>query len=120
MNNITKRHLLFLLACIPSRLAITAIAYFYPKYLPILGMLAILPAVGFLIIYAFGLRRVGAETFQSKIWWNSLRPVHGFLWGFFAVLALRKSPHAWKVLLLDTMIGLGAFLLHHHGGRFRN
>jgi hypothetical protein len=115
MNTISKRHILFLMGCIPARLAITALAYFYPKVLPILGVLAILPTIGFTLIFMMGWRKTGAEVFQGKIWWNSLRPLHALLWGSFAALALQRNPQAWKVLLLDTIIGLCAFLLYHHG-----
>jgi hypothetical protein len=37
------------------------------------------------------------------------------LWGFFAYLALWKChPFAWIVLAVDTLFGLGSFLVHHY------
>jgi hypothetical protein len=36
------------------------------------------------------------------------------MYGLFAVLAFRGvKEHAWKVLLLDTIIGFLAFVQHH-------
>lgn len=104
-----KRALLFLLGCIPVRLLVVYLARANPELLPALGALALLPALGFAILYAFDLRKTGPEVFGGAIWWNSLRPLHALLWGTFAVLALRHSPHAWKVLLADTLLGLAAW-----------
>lgn len=104
-----KRALLFLLGCMPARLFICYLAWNNPELLPLLGKLALIPAVGFAVIYAFGLRTSGPEAFGDKIWWNSLRPVHACLWGLFAVLAMQQNPHAWKVLFIDTLLGLVAW-----------
>jgi len=43
-----------------------------------------------------------------------LRPLHMFLWGFFAYLGLTGNHKAWIVLLIDTLIGLTAFFIHHY------
>lgn len=116
MDKTTKRRALFLLGCIPTRLLITYIAYKYPQQtLHILGPLALVPAIGFFTIYLFGLRKTGPEVFGDKIWWNHLRPIHGSLWATFAVFALTPElkPHAWKVLLIDTLLGLIAFTVQN-------
>lgn len=107
-----KRALLFLLGCIPVRLLVCYMSATRVELLPALGALALLPALGFAILYAFDLRKTGPEVFGGAIWWNSLRPLHALLWGTFAVLALRHSPHAWKVLLADTLLGLAAWTAH--------
>ena len=74
MNNLHKRYLLFLLGCIPTRLGFALLAKYIPnKYLPYLGILALIPAAGFLYIYFFNKRKTGQEVFGSKIWWNPLR-----------------------------------------------
>ena len=63
-----------------------------------------------------GWRKTGVEVGGESIWWNDLRPVHAFMYGLFALLALNGvKEHAWKVLLLDTIIGLLAFTQHHFG-----
>ena len=49
------------------------------KYLPIMGYLAALPALGFAYVYISGNRKEGG--FGQKAWWNDLRPVHAIpLW----------------------------------------
>ena len=96
-----------------SRLTITWLAYKYPELtLRPLGIMALIIASGFAYIYANGLRKTGIETFGERIWWNELRPVHAVLWGTFAIMALNDMrADAWKVLLLDVIIGFTAWLL---------
>jgi len=115
MKIIQKRFLGFLFACIPSRLLIAWIAKKFPNnYLPYLGLLALLPATGFLYIYLSGMRKTGGETFGQKIWWNNLRPIHAFMFYLFAYLAIVKNKKAYLVLFTDAMFGLASFLLHHY------
>lgn len=118
MKNIQKRFLLFLIGCIGMRSLFVYIAKTIPiKYLPILGYLALLPAIGFTYIYITGTRQTGAEVFGEKIWWNNLRPIHALLYGLFAYNAILMRSFAWKFLLLDVIIGLVGFLTYHfiHG-----
>ena len=121
MNTIQKRFLAFLLLCIPVRIGFVVIAKKVDKkYLPYLGYLAILPAIGFAYIYIFGKRKTGGETFGQKIWWNNLRPLHSILYFIFAYLALKKSNNAYIPLLLDVIIGLISFIIYHYSvGSFR-
>mgnify|MGYP001167723949 FL=1 len=121
MNTIQKRFLAFLLLCIPVRIGFVFIAKKVDiKYLPYLGYLAILPAIGFAYIYIFGKRKTGGETFGQKIWWNNLRPLHSILYFIFAYLALKKSNNAYIPLLLDVIIGLISFIIYHYSvGSFR-
>ena len=113
MDNIKKRFLLFLFGCVGFRLFLVYLAKTQLGILRYLGYLAILPAIGFLLIFLFGLRKTGGEVFGEKIWWNTLRPVHAILWGLFAYLAIKGEKCAWKVLLVDVLIGLFAFLIYH-------
>jgi hypothetical protein len=114
MNTFQKRFLLFLFGCIGTRSLFVVIAKNTNEYyLPYLGYLALLPAIGFTYIYLTGSRKTGAEVFGDKIWWKNLRPVHTILWIFFAYLAVTKNKLAWVVLLLDTILGLSSFLLFH-------
>ncbi len=121
MNNIQIRFLLFIFGCIGTRLAFTLLAKIISlKYLPYLGYLGLIPAIGFLVIYGFGLRKKGAEVLGDRIWWNGLRPIHGLLFGLFSYLAITRNPNAWIVLLADTLLGLVSFLRHHYlVGSFR-
>lgn len=115
MNNIQKRFLLFLFGCIGSRTALVFIAKNAgDKYLPILGYLAILPAIGFIYFYLTGTRKTGAEVFGEKIWWSNLRPIHSILYLLFAYNAINGVENAWLFLLADVIFGLAAFVYFHY------
>ena len=117
MNNIQKRFLLFLIGCIGTRSVFVLLAKnIGTQYLPYLGYLALLPAIGFLYIYFTGSRQTGAEVFGDKIWWNNLRPLHSLLYFLFAYNAIIGNKQAWIYLLVDVLIGLISFLVFH----FRN
>lgn len=114
MNTTQKRFVLFLFGCIAVRSLFVIIAKnVNKKYLPSLGLLALLPAIGFLTIYFGGYRKTGGEVFGNKIWWNELRPVHASLYLMFAYLAFNKSDIAYVPLLIDVIIGLTVFLIYH-------
>jgi len=114
MNDIQKRFLLFLIGCIGTRSLFVLIAKnASSKYLPLLGYLALLPAIGFLYIYFTGSRKTGAEVFGEKIWWNDLRPLHSFIYFLFAYNAIIGNTKAWMYLLVDVIIGLFSFLIFH-------
>ena len=117
MNNIQKRFLLFLIGCIGTRSVFVLLAKnIGTQYLPYLGYLALLPAIGFIYIYFTGSRQTGAEVFGDKIWWNNLRPLHSLLYFLFAYNAIIGNKQAWIYLLVDVLIGLISFLVFH----FRN
>ena len=106
---------MFLIGCIGTRSALVYIAKNTgDKYLPILGYLAILPAIGFMYIYLTGSRKTGAEVFGEKIWWNNLRPIHSIIYLLFAYNAINGVDTAWMFLLADVIFGLIAFLLFHY------
>ena len=114
MNDIQKRFLLFLIGCIGTRTLFVLIAKnASSKYLPLLGYLALLPAIGFIYIYFTGSRKTGAEVFGEKIWWNDLRPLHSFIYFLFAYNAIIGNSKAWIYLLIDVIIGLISFLIFH-------
>jgi hypothetical protein len=115
MNNIQKRILLFLIGCIGVRSLFVVIAkYINTNYLPYLGYLALLPAIGFIYIYLTDSRQSGPETFGDKIWWNNLRPIHAILYLLFAYNAIIGNKQAWIYLLVDVLFGLLSFLIHHY------
>lgn len=120
MNNIQKRFILFIFGCILVRSLFVLIAKNIPlKYLPYLGYLALIPAIGFFYIYLTNSRKTGAEVFGDKIWWNNLRPIHGVLYCLFAYNAINKNPNSYIYLLFDVIIGLMSFLLfHYYNGDF--
>lgn len=114
VSTIQKRFLLFLLLCIPIRFGLTALAKFIPlKFLPVMGVVYLVFGASFLYLNLFNKRLTGVETGGDVIWWNDLRPVHGFLAIIFAILAISKVRDAWLVLLVDTLLGLVAFFAYH-------
>ena len=115
MNQLQKRMIMFLFGCIIVRSLFVLIAkYINPTYLPILGLLALIPATGFIVIYLFNLRKRGNETFGQKIWWNHMRPIHSFMFALFAYLAINKNKNSHLVLFADAFIGLVSFLHYHY------
>ena len=114
MNHLQQRFLMFLIGCIGVRSLFVVIAkYIDPKYLKYLGYLALLPATGFMYIYLTGSRKTGGEVFGEDIWWNNLRPVHSILYFLFAYNAIIGNNQSWIYLLVDVIIGLISFLIHH-------
>jgi len=114
MNNLQNRFLLFLIGCIGTRFIFVLLAKNIGiNYLPYLGYLALLPAIGFMYIYLTGSRQTGAEVFGEKIWWNDLRPLHSLLYFLFAYNAIIGNKQAWIYLLVDVLIGLISFLVYH-------
>ena len=79
-----------------------------------LGYLALLPAIGFIYFFLSGTRNFGAEVFGDKIWWNNLRPIHSILYFLFAYNAIIGNKQSWVYLLIDVLIGLTSFLIHHY------
>jgi len=115
MNSIQKRFIAFIFGCILTRGLFVLIALKTPKkYLPYLGMLAIIPAIGFFTIYMGGYRKTGMEVFGKKIWWNNLRPIHAILYSIFSYLAIMKNNNSYIPLLMDVIIGLVSFIFHHY------
>ena len=111
MNTITKRNLLFLFGCLPVRILLICLAKYLPQvYLRYMGYVALLPAIGFLVIYMTNSRKTGPEVFGGKIWWNNLRPIHGILYFLFAYMAINSLSGAYIPLLIDFIIGFTAFI----------
>ena len=116
LSPIQKRFLMFLVGCIGARLSLAYIAKNGSPLMRQLLMIATgIMATGFTYIFVFGLRKTGVETQGSPIWWNHLRPIHAILYGVATwALYTGKNNLAWKTLLGDTMLGLGAFLQYHY------
>ena len=115
MNNILKRFLLYLIACMGSRATFAFIAKkINTNTLPLLGYLALIPALGFTYIYLTGSRQTGGEVFGDKIWWNDLRPIHALLYYLFAFNAIYKNKNSWIFLAIDVIIGFFAFIAYHY------
>tara|TARA_B110000967_G_scaffold155871_1_gene160722 strand:- start:12240 stop:12590 length:351 start_codon:yes stop_codon:yes gene_type:complete len=114
MDDYYKRILLFLIGCIGVRFSLVFIAKnINIDYLPFMGYLALLPAIGFSYIYLNDLRKTGPEVFGDRIWWNFLRPIHAILYFMFAYNAINSNPKSWLYLFIDVLIGLNSFLIYH-------
>lgn len=114
----TYRIALFLIGCIGTRGSLSYLAYYFeqkkmdiPRNILQLGYLV--ASIGSLVIYLFGLRPVGQETFGEKIWWNALRPVHSLLWVVFVAMSYYNVKNASLVLVIDTILGLFAWIVKH-------
>ena len=115
LTKLQKRIILFLIGCMGTRLFLVYMAYKLPIFwLKIMGIFGIILSIGFFTIFWFGLRKYGQETMGDRIWWNSLRPFHSLTYLIFGILALMGiKKYAWIVLLVDLLIGLLAFIIHH-------
>lgn len=113
-----SRIVIFLSGCIVSRLGLTYLSKIVDKkWLRRIGIVTLIPAFGFILIYLFGLRKTGGEVFGDKIWWNNLRPIHGFLYLLFSILAIIGYNKSWIILLIDTLFGLLMFSNYHINNR---
>ena len=117
LNNIQKRFIGFLIGCVGLRLGLVLLArqvgIHATRYLPLLGAIALIPAIGWFTIFFNNSRKTGVEVFGDKIWWNDLRPIHAILYLTFSYLAFTKNKNAFLVLLADVKLGLFAFILYH-------
>ena len=115
MNAMQKRFILFLGGCIPARLFLVWLAKAMPlNYLPYLGYVALLPAIGFIYLFFTGKRTSGVETGGAPIWWNRFRILHGLIYLLFAYYAIQRNKSAYLILLADVSLGLVLFLNHHY------
>ena len=111
-----KHALFFIIGCLGTR---ALFAYLAKRadtsQLRWLGYLALIPAIGFIYIFLTGSRPTGLEVGDGRIWWNNLRPIHAGMYLLFAYLAITGSTmYAWRVLVVDVLLGLGAFLVHYY------
>lgn len=114
--SLAKRSLVFFGACVSTRLLFAVVAAKVPlHWLPFLGALALVPAVGFMHVFLAKKNRRGA-VFKGPAWWDGLRPVHSLLYLAFAVLAMLRVREAWMLLVADVMIGVIAFTAHYSIG----
>lgn len=111
MNNLQKRTILFLGLCIPMRFLIAFILYKLPlSYIFYSGFILLIPVIGWITIYLTGIRKTGAETFGAPIWWDYMRPIHAGLYLACALMAINKRSNAYIPIVIDTILGLLAFL----------
>jgi hypothetical protein len=113
----TKRIIVFLCGCILARTLLVLMAKkLDKKYVKIMGYIALLIGLSFMYLYFIG--NAGADSQlewlgDKKIWWNELRPVHGALYLLFALFAIKQKEYSWVFLLIDVIVGLVSWLIHH-------
>ena len=88
MDPATTRTLMFLIGCMGTRVALVYLAYKYPQFLRPMSFMALAISLGFMYIWANGLRQNPSEAGGGKGWWNGMRPVHPGLWGDFSHMGL--------------------------------
>lgn len=106
-----KRNTLFLLGCIPVRLLFAYAAYkASPQALFYLSIAALFISMGFAHRFY---THTPAERgfFGSNVWWNNMRLVHAtlMLMFFLSVNLDVCKKDAWKILVLDAVLGLVAY-----------
>ena len=114
-KDVQQRIMAFLVLCIGSRLGLGYLAKnLSGNWSMLLASIFAIIGASFIIIYFGGLRKTGAETGGNPIWWNNLRPIHGVLYLIAAGL-LFYGHRCWasQVIIIDTLVGLTSFLLHH-------
>jgi len=85
------------------------------RYLPIMGVLALIIAIGFMMIYLLGWRQGSVvETGKAcKVWWNDLRPIHAALYLLSGLAALKRQRSTY--LWMDVWIGIGYYVMVKNG-----
>lgn len=112
-----KRIIVFLFGCILSRLVIAFTAMTVsPVVLQYMGYIALGISISFFYLYFVGNKTADSQLEwlgDKKIWWNKLRIVHGLTYLLFAISAILQNSFSWIILLIDAMVGLGAWVVHH-------
>jgi hypothetical protein len=116
---------MFLLGCIPVRIGLSYLIKYVNKgknkFLNVLKYLLaiflLIISISFFIIYIFGLRKTGLETQGQPIWWDSLRPLHGLLYGIAAIFLLTQYNYRKvtpsRLIFWDAIFGLISFSIYH-------
>ena len=109
-----SRKLTFLFGCIGTRILL---AYLVKKankeHLKYIGYIALLPALGFIMLYLGNYRNNATEA-GGHTWWNSLRPIHGVMYLLFAIYAIKSSENAWKILAVDAGLGVAFWFMKYY------
>jgi hypothetical protein len=103
--------------CIPLRLALVALSYWYGlegARGPTQAALGAAIALGFAANQL--LRATGARPQTGfgggAVYWHSW--AHALLFAAFAAAAAQRLPWAWALLLLDVLYGLATVLAHYY------
>jgi hypothetical protein len=101
---------LFLTLCIGARVLFAYLSHKINKeYLPVLGIIAIVVATGFIRNF---LTKKKVGSFGQDVWWNDIRPIHALIYFLFGLMSLQKFDHSYVLLLIDVCIGLYVFIVN--------
>ena len=113
MNKIKKDMIVFLLACIPSRISLTLLAkYINTDLLPYIGYITLIPAFGFIYLFFFGNKNTNLAG--QNVWWHNKRIIHGLLYLLFSIYAISKNKNSYLFIAIDTFLGLILFINYHY------
>ncbi len=100
---------LYLLFCIPTRIALAALPLLLSaRHLETFGLLLLLAGVGFLWLYATSTRLSAPESTTGTTWWAPLRVVHGALFVTAGLLvAGGNRTGAATALAMSLAVSLG-------------
>ena len=114
MTGLNKRFFLFIFMCIPIRLLLAySIKYVKPGHLKYIGLISFIIAGLFILSYFNFNPRKKMGAFGGNIWWNDMRAVHGCVYLLFSLFAIKQNINAWKILVIDIIIGSLAFFKHY-------
>jgi hypothetical protein len=115
MNSFQLLSLKFLVGCVGARVLFSLVIQFSPALmLPLLCGICVAISVGFTFVWVTGIRQKKG-AFDNTIWWNPLRLVHASIYLLTAwFLYTKKQYLASTVILLDTSIGMLAYLVNHY------
>ncbi len=107
------KQLLFIFLCIPVRLLISTLPLnLSVDYLRLLGVISLIPAVGFFYYYS----KDDVNNFGQDVWWQAIRPVHGALWLLAGILALFDKPELSSgFFTIDVIVGILALYSRNLG-----
>ena len=121
------RLFLFILVCLPIRLLIAWVPYFFKlsnTYLLLYGMFLYAIGTSFLVLY-FGKYRLNAPEGGGNTWWHSFRIIHGLLYCLSGILLLLKwlqldsdiqNAYSFlqisQLMTIDVLVGLYLFVSH--------
>lgn len=105
------RSLIGLGICVPLRISLSAmVGKQSGSSLQKIGILALLPAVGFAYQFLEG----NKTNFGQVVWWNNTRPFHAMMYFLFAYFALKKNKKAYLILTGDAVFSLLVQLVRNY------
>lgn len=109
----TRILIYFLFGCLLSRIGIAYLVYVSPKkWLKYISVLYLCIGMGIGFQWVTKSRKKGA--FSNQIWWDHMRIFHCATFLFVAYTSYRGlRGWAWKMLVVDALVSLIAFLHHH-------